>query len=298
MTKIIKKTLLFGLFIIIALLSVGCGKKKDTIVIGSKNFNEQLILGNMIASLIENDTDLTVERKLNLAGTSVVFNALKAGEVDAYVEYTGTGLVNIMKQETINDADKVYETVKDYYNKEYKITWLKPIGFNNTYTLAVRKDTAEKYNLNTFSDLAKVSNQLALGATMEFTERKDGYLGLQEKYNMHFKDVKAVDGGLRYTSIDSKKTDVVDAFSTDGLLKAFDLRVLKDDKNFFPPYYAVPIVRNETLDKYPEIEPSLNKLAGLINDEVMRELNYKVDKLQQQPKKVAEDFLKSKGLIK
>lgn len=276
----------------------GCKSKSDTIVVGSKNFNEQLILGNIVATMIEKNTDLKVERKLNLGGTNIAFNALKTGEIDTYVDYTGTGLVNIMQKESMNDADKVYDTVKAYFDKEYKIAWLQPFGFNNTYTLSVRKDTAEKYKLKTFSDLAKVSDGLTLGCTMEFSERPDGYPGLKKAYNMNFKAVNAVDGGLRYTSLNSNKTDVTDAFSTDGLLKAFNLTVLEDDKKFFPPYYAVPLVRNETLNKHPEIKDILNKLGNQINDDEMRELNYKVDKLSEDPQKVAEEFLKAKGLIK
>lgn len=293
-----KKSIAVALIIIIAFSSIGLfARNRNSIIIGSKNFNEQLILGHMLATLVEENTDLKVERNLNLGGTSVAFNAIKSGDLDIYVEYTGTALVNIMKQDSISDPEKVYNIVKDYFNKEYKITWLMPLGFNNTYTLAVTKDLAAKYNLNTFSDLSKVSNQLTLGSTIEFTNRPDGYPGLKNTYDMNFKDVKAVDGGLRYTSINNGKTDVIDAFSTDGLLNAFQLKVLQDDKQFFPPYYAVPIVRNGIIEKYPKIVPLLNKLAGLINDETMRELNYQVDKLELPPRQVAEDFLRIQGLI-
>jgi glycine betaine/choline ABC-type transport system substrate-binding protein/ABC-type proline/glycine betaine transport system permease subunit len=287
----------FALIIIIS-SALAYGKKSDTIVIGSKNFNEQLIVGNMLAILIEENTDLKVEKKLNLGGTSIAFNALKAGELDMYVEYTGTGLVNIMNQQSVSDPDEAYNIVSDYFNKNYGITWLKPLGFNNTYTLAIRQDTAEKYNLETFSDLAKISDQLILGSTIEFTNREDGYVGLKRSYNMNFKDVSAVDGGLRYTSLNNNKTDVIDAFATDGLLKAFNLNVLKDDKNFFPPYYAAPIISSETLKEHPELEALLNKLEGKIDDEKMRALNYKVDKLDVPPEKVAEDYLREIGLIK
>ncbi len=273
-------------------------RRSDKIVIGSKNFNEQLILGNMLATLIEENTNIKVEKKLNLGGTSIAFNALKADELDMYVEYTGTGLVNIMGQPSINDPDKAYQAVSDYFNKNYGITWLKPLGFNNTYTLAVKKDVAHKYNLESLSDLAKVGNQLVLGCTIEFSNREDGYTGLNKMYNMNFKDVSPVDGGLRYTSLNSGKTDVIDAFSTDGLLKAFDLKVLKDDKNFFPPYYAAPIINNKTLEKHPELKDLINKLAGKLDDEKMRELNYRVDKLNEDPAKVASDFLRESGLIK
>jgi glycine betaine/choline ABC-type transport system substrate-binding protein len=252
----------------------------------------------MVADLIEGNTDIKVERKLNLGGTNVAFSALKAGELDLYVEYTGTGLVNIMKGTGDTDPERVYNTVKEHFDKEYNMKWLQPIGFNNTYTLAVKPELAEKYNLKTFSDLAKVSNNLILGPTIEFANRDDGYLGLKSTYNMNFSEVKAVDGGLRYTAIENDKSDVIDAFSTDGLLKAFELTVLEDDKNFFPPYYAAPLVRKETLEKYPELEEVLNKLDGLIDDETMRELNYKVDKLNESPEEVAKNFLKDKQLIK
>ena len=297
--KYLKQIIAASLVIVIIIgAALTYEKKQDTIVVGSKNYNEQLILGNMIAELIEKNSDIKVERKMNLGGTSVALSALKAGEVDCYVEYTGTALVNIMNQAPIKDPDKAYKVVSDYYTKNYDVTWLNPLGFNNTYTLAVRPDTAEKYNLKTFSDLAKVSNQLKLGSTIEFSNREDGYLGLNKKYNMNFKDVKAIDGGLRYTSIANKKTDVVDAFSTDVLLKGFNLKVLEDDKNFFPSYYAVPIVKNSTLKKHPELKGIINKLSGKIDEQQMRDLNYKVDKLQQSPEKVADDFLRENGLVK
>ncbi|GAA0739420.1 glycine betaine ABC transporter substrate-binding protein [Clostridium oceanicum] len=272
--------------------------KKDTIVIGSKNYNEQLVLGNMFALLIESNTNIKVEKKLNLGGTKVAFTALKSGELDIYPEYTGTGLISIMKKTTISDPDKVYNLVKDYYNKTFDISWLKPLGFNNTYAMAVRQDTAKKYNLNTISQLAKISENLDLGCNMEFTGRKDGLKGLESIYNIKFKSVKAIDGGLRYASLNNRKIDVTNAFSTEGLLKAFNLKVLEDDKKLFPPYYAAPIIRNDTLKKHPELKELLNKLGNNISNEEMIEMNYKVDKLNQTPENVAKEFLKSKNLIK
>lgn len=270
---------------------------KDKIVIGSKNFSEQLILGNMLADLIESKTDIQVERKLNLGGTQVAFSALKKGDIDLYVEYTGTGLVNILKQPPESNPDKVYDYVQKEFKQKYGLDTLKPIGFNNTYALAVRQETAKQFNLNTISDLAKVSNGLIIGPTIEFPNRVDGLPGLTKTYNMQFKDVKAIDGGLRYTALDHHKSDVIDAFSTDGLLKAFNLKVLKDDKNFFPPYYAVPIIKEETLKKHPELKNAINSLAGKLTDEKMRELNYKVDSLKQSPAKVAKEFLEKENLL-
>ncbi|MBC2581005.1 glycine betaine ABC transporter substrate-binding protein [Clostridium sp. DJ247] len=295
-----KKSKILVACLLLIVISIGAfatyKKESNVIVIGSKNFNEQLILGNILASLIENNTDYKVERKLNLGGTNIVFDAIKSGDVDMYVDYTGTGLVNIMKQDTISDSNKVYNIVKDYFHKNYKIAWLDPLGFNNTYVIAVKQETAKKYNLNNISDLSAVSNNLNLGSTMEFTNRPDGYPKLKEAYNLNFKSVKGIDGGLRYSSLEQNATQVTDAFSTDGLIEKFNLKLLKDDKNFFPPYYAVPLVREDTLEKYPELKPLLSKLAGKISEDEMRKLNYKVDN-GADPQKVAEEFLKSKDLI-
>ncbi len=269
----------------------------EKIVIGSKNFSEQLILGNMLADLIEGKTDIEVERKMNLGGSQVAFSAIKNGDIDIYVEYTGTGLVNILNQEPQSDSDKVYDYVKREFKEKYGIDMLKPLGFNNTYALAVRQDTAEQYNLNTISDLARVSNDLTMGPTIEFPNREDGLIGLEKAYNMKFKAVQAVDGGLRYTALNNHKSDVIDAFSTDGLIEEFDLKVLEDDKNFFPPYYAVPIVKEDTLEKHPELKEALNTLAGKLTDDKMRKLNYKVDSLKESPAKVAKEFLIEEGLL-
>ncbi|WP_160671204.1 glycine betaine ABC transporter substrate-binding protein [Clostridium sp. C8-1-8] len=290
-----------SILIVILILSSAIGynyhMKSKSITIGSKNFTEQLILGNMYADLIEEKTDLKVNRKLNLGGTQVAFGALKSGDLDLYVEYTGTGLIDILKEPLSNNSDKAYDIVKKTFKEKYAINWLKPLGFNNTYTLAVTKGLAKQYNLETFSDLAKVSDKLTLGPTIEFSNREDGLLGLVKTYNMNFKSVKPVDGGLRYTALNSGNSDVIDAFSTDGLIKSFDLKVLKDDKAFFPPYYAAPLVRQDTLDKHPELNKLLDSLAGKLNDETMRGLNYKVDKLNQSPDDVAKQFLIDQGLI-
>jgi osmoprotectant transport system permease protein len=270
---------------------------KDKIVIGSKNFSEQMILGNMLADLIENKTDIQVERKLNLGGSQVAFSALKNGDIDMYVEYTGTGLINILKKKPQSDPEIVYDIVQKEFKQKYGFELLKPLGFNNTYALAIRQDTAKEYGLKTISDLAKVSSELTMGPTIEFPNREDGLRGLSKKYNLKFKDVKAVDGGLRYTALNNHKSDVIDAFSTDGLLEEFKLKVLEDDKNFFPPYYAVPMLKEETLKEHPELRKVVNSLSGKLTDEKMRELNYKVDSLKQSPAKVAKEFLETEGLL-
>ncbi|MBX4258664.1 ABC transporter permease subunit [Clostridium estertheticum] len=284
------------LVIILSSLVTSFISSKNTIVVGSKNFSEQLILGDMVSSLIEAKTKYKVERKLNLGATNVVFTAMKSKDVDLYVEYTGTALVNILKQPTMTDPKKVYEASKAGMAKKYGIEMLNPIGFNNTYVIAVKKDFAKKNNLETISDLAKISPKVTAGVTFDFSNRPDGYLGLQKKYNLNFKSVKGIDGGLRYTALKNNETQVLDAFSTDGLIKKFDLKLLKDDKTFFPPYYAVPIVNQSTLKKYPELKGVLKLLDGKINDDEMRTMNLKVDN-GAQSKTVAEDFLRSKHLI-
>ena len=273
--------------------------KTDKIVIGSKNFTEQLILGNMLADLIEDKTDLEVERQLNLGGTKVAYGALETGEIDAYVEYTGTLLIDVLKQKLETDPEAVYKKVGKMIPEKSQVDVLEPIGFNNTYALAMTKEDIKKYDLKTVSDMAGVSNRLILGSTIEFANREDGYLGLKEKYpDMKFKDVQPVDGGLRYTALTNGKTNVIDSFSTDGLLKKFDLTVLEDDKEFFPPYYAVPIVRQETLEEHPELKEVLNLLKDKITDKKMQELNFKADVEKERPEDVAREFLIEEGLIK
>ncbi|MBW9155636.1 ABC transporter permease/substrate-binding protein [Clostridium tagluense] len=290
-----------GAMALVVILIVGSlvsslNKSKNTIVVGSKNYNEQIILGNMVASLIEHKTKYKVERKFNLGGTAVIFNAMKSKNLDCYVEYTGTGLITILKKPSISDPAKTYNVVKEDFAKNYGIELMKPIGFNNAYIMAVNKSLAKKNNLKTVSDLAKISPTLNAGFTMEFTNRSDGYPGLQKKYNLNFKNVKGIDGGLRYTALDKNETQVLDANSTDGLLQKFDLALLKDDKNFFPPYNPVPIVRSESLKKFPELKGVLLQLEGKVTDEDMQKLNLKADN-GEDPKKVAEDFLRLKKLI-
>lgn len=268
------------------------------VVVSSKNFSESILLGNMLSDLIEAHTDLKVDRRMNLGGTNVVFSAMQSEDVDIYAEYVGTGMVNILKKESTKDPEKDYDIVKKEFNEKYGIKLLDPLGFNNTYTLSVTKNLAKKYNLNTISDLEKISGSLIMSPTIEFANRQDGLVGLQKTYTgLNFKEVLPVDGGLRYSAIDSGKCEVIDAFSTDGMLKAFNLAVLEDDKKFFPPYYAVPMVNNKTLEKYPELEKVLNSLSGKLTDDIVRELNYKIDNLKEAPENVSKEFLKSQGLI-
>jgi len=281
------------------LVAAGCGgtRANGVVVVGSKDFTENILLGEMMAQLIEAHTDLKVERKLNLGGTLVNFNALKKGDLDLYADYTGTGLVAILKREVINDPQKAYDTVQKAYNEQFKLKWLQPFGFNNTYTLAVPEEVAEQYNLQKISDLKSVAGEMVLGAEQEFFNRPDGYDGLIATYGLNFKSTKQMETGLKYEAVRNKMVDVIDAFATDGQLITYKLKILEDDKQFFPPYFAAPLVRMDTLEKYPQLEEILNKLAGQLNDDEMRQLNYQVDEEKKEVAQVARDFLLKKGLI-
>ncbi|AXU45529.1 ABC transporter permease/substrate-binding protein [Clostridioides difficile] len=293
--KVISVVLVVSMLFVV--FSSSFSSKKDTITIGSKDYTEQLILGNVYAELVEKNTNLKVKKNLNLGGSSVAFNAIKSGELDMYVDYTGTLLVNVMKHAPIKDADEAYNVVKDTMEKENQLTLLDPLGFNNTYTLAMMPETAEKYGINTISDLTKYGKEFTFSPTLEFENREDGLVGLSRDYGLKFKDVKAMNGSLRYTALDNNESQVIDAFLTDGLIKKFNLKILEDDKNFFVPYYAAPLVREDTLKKYPELEKVMNMLSGKVNEETMRELNYQVDELGKSPEEVAHSFLVKEGLV-
>lgn len=273
-------------------------RNEKKITIASKNYTEQLILGNVLSELVKANTDIKVEEKFNLGGSQVTFNALKSGAADVYVEYLGTGYVNILNiSEPNSNREEVYNIVQERFKNDYNIELLNPLGFNNTYAMAITKETAEKYNLKTVSDLAKVAGDLVIGPTIEFPNREDGLIGLEKAYNMKFKQVKPVDGGLRYTALVNNETQVIDAFTTDGLIDKFQLVVLEDDKEFFPPYDAVPIIREDTLKEFPELKDVLGKLDGRLTEEKMRKLNYEVDINKRDVKTVAIEFLKSEGLV-
>ena len=290
-------TPLIVLLIITGLLA-GCGGKKDKIVIGSKNFTENMILGEIFTQLIREKTDLEVEYKENLGGTMVCFEALKKGELDIYPEYTGTGLTAHLKMDVISDADRVYEIVKEEFDQRFKITWLEPLGINNTYAVAVTADFARKHHLTKVSQLASLAPKLRFGTDHEFLNRQDGYDGLVNVYGLKFKGTPVkMDIALKYQAIFEGKMDVTDAFATDGQLIRYKLQILEDDKHFFPPYYAAPIVKNKTLEKHPEIETVLNELAGKIRDAQMQQMNYQAEAEDKSIKDIAREFLVEQGLI-
>jgi len=294
-----KRICISALALLMVISLVGCGSKTKKVVVASKPMTEQYILAEMITALIEANTDIKVEKKLGIGGgTSNIQPAMLKGEIDIYPEYTGTGWLFVLKKDLIKDPVKLYEEVKKEYSTKYAIKWLGLYGFNDTYALAIKKSVADKLNINTYSDLASKSDSLKFGAEPDFYEREDGYKGLQKEYGFKFKEKREMDIGLKYEAINSDNVDVINAFSTDALLKKYDMKVLVDDKNFFPSYFATTLIREETLKKYPELEAVLNKLQGKINDDEMTQMNYLVEKEKKDPKDVATEFLKGKGLLK
>jgi osmoprotectant transport system substrate-binding protein len=264
--------------------------------VGSKNFTEQFVLGELYAQALEAN-GIKTEKKLNLGGTLIAHKALEEKQIDLYPEYTGTILLAVLKQESMTDQKAVYDKVKAAY-AEKGLVVLNQAPVNNTYVLVVRPDTAQKYKLQTDSDLAKVSKELKLGAGPEFRDRKDGLPGLRAKYGMEFKEDLQLAIGLRYQALKSDQIQVVNGYSTDGMISAMKLVRLKDDKNLWPPYFIVPVVRKEVLDANPKIADVLNRVNAMLDDATMAEMNYKVDGDKMEPRDVAHDFLKSKGVVK
>ena len=241
-----------------------------TVVVGSKDFTEQFIVAEMYAQLLENE-GFTVERKLNLGGTPIAHEAMMNGDIDLYPEYTSTGLLTMLKLDPIQDAQEIYTTVKSGYEQQYKLTWLTPSPFNDTQALAMTKEVAAQYGIQTYSDLSQKASELVLGGPAEFLEREDGLKGLQQAYGgFEFKEVKQLGtGSLRYQALMEGQVDVVVAFGTDGAIKGNDLLLLVDDLVFYPIYNVAPVIRLDTLEKYPQIEKILNDFAPLLTDDIM-----------------------------
>jgi len=264
----------------------------DRVVVGSKNFTEQVIMGEMLAQQIERKTHLPVDRKLNLGGTIVCHEALTAGQIDTYVEYTGTGLTAILKEPPAKDSNLAYQTVKDAYKSRFGIEWTEPLGFNNTFAIIVRKSDAEQFGLRTISDAAPRTSRWVAGFGYEFIEREDGYPGLVKTYNLRFpSEPRVMDLGLTYKAVAGHQVDLIAGNSTDGLIGALGLVVLEDDKHYFPPYDAVPLVREAVITKHPEIREALRALGGKVSEEQMRLMNYAVDGEHKDVKQVVKDFL-------
>ena len=296
--KINPKLIILGLFIVIFGAYFSLNSKKDkTINIATKPMTEGYILGQMLTELIEQDTDLKVNITNGVGGgTSNIHPAIVKGEFDLYSEYTGTSWEAVLKKEASYDESKFDELQKEYKEK-YNLEYANLYGFNNTYGLAVNKDIAEKYNLKTYSDLAKISNNLIFGAEYDFFEREDGYKELQKVYNMNFKKQIDMDIGLKYQAMKDKKIDVMVIFTTDGQLAISDVVVLEDDKKMYPSYRAGTVVRSEILSEYPELKPVLEKLNNILDDKTMADLNYQVESKGKKPEDVAREYLQEKGLL-
>ena len=288
-------------FVFISLLLIvlaGCGPaRKERIVVGSKNFTEQAILGELLAQHLEAKTGLAVERRFYLAGTYICHQAMLTDRIDIYVEYTGTALTAILKQAPSRDRDEVYERVKREYARQFRMEVMPPLGFNNTFAIVVRGEDARRLHLKTLSQAAQYAAQWRAGVGYEFMERPDGYRGLAETYHLKFAEPpRIMDLGLLYRALKEHQVDMAAGSATDGLIAALDMVALKDDKHYFPPYEATPVVRRKTLVEHPGVAAALAQLAGKISAEEMREMNYAVDGEHRDSKEVVREFLQRKKL--
>jgi osmoprotectant transport system permease protein len=285
---------LFGMFGVTNLFS---GKSAERIAVGSKDFTEQVILGELLAQALEIKTALKVERRFDLGGT-LAHEALVAGEIDMYVEYTGTALLAILKGRPSSDPQEVFKRVKAEYANRFKLEWAEPLGFNNTFAILIRDEDAQKLGLKTVSDAAKISAQWRAGFGQDFMSRADGYPGFAKTYGLRFQETREMDLSLTYRALAEKQIDFIAGNSTDGLISRYGLFQLEDDRHYFPPYDAVPVARRAALDKHPELRGVLKQLGGVLNVEEMRKLNYAVDGEKRQAKDVVREFLTQKKLVR
>jgi len=265
------------------------------IIVASKDFTEQDILGEMLAQHIENTTELRVDRRLHLGGTFVCHQALLAGQIDTYIEYTGTAFTGILKQKPIGDPQAVYQQVRSSYAEQFNLEVTPPLGFENTFAIIVRGEDARAYNLQTISQAAQYTPQWQAGFGYEFIQREDGFPGLAQTYGLEFaRSPRVMDLGLMYRALVDKQVDLVAGNSTDGQIARLDLAILEDDKSYFPPYEAAPIIRQATLQKYPQLLPAIQQLGGLITEDEMRSLNYQVEGELRDIQEVVREFLQAK----
>jgi len=277
------------------LFTVSCSRKK-AIVVGSKQLTEQVILGEIIAQHLEHRLKDPIQRSLNLNGTLLTHQALQSGEIDLYPEYTGTAFMNVLKHKTINDPAIVLERVKKEYG-ELQLDWLDPLGFNNTFAMVIRGEDSRQRHIETLTEAASDPKGFVLGCGAEFLDRPDGYQVLNSGYNIKWTAApKTMDLGLLYRALEQKQVDMVAGSGTDGMLSKLDVKVLKDDKEQFPPYQASIVVRQESETAHPGLKEALAELSGKISGEEMQKMNYAVDGDHKRPADVAADFLKSKGL--
>jgi osmoprotectant transport system substrate-binding protein len=279
------------------LLLAACNIERHDIVIGSKNFSEQALLAEILAQHLEDKLHQPVIRRFYLAGSYICQQALLAGRIDTYVEYTGTALTAILHDPIQSDPSAVFQRVKSEYQQRFGMEVMPSLGFNNTFAIVVRGEDARRLNVKTIDDAAHYAPQWRAGFGYEFMERPDGYTGLAKVYGLKFNvRPRILDLGLLYRALLSDQVDIVAGNSTDGLIAARDLVILEDNKHYFPPYEAVPIVRADALNRFPGMKAAIEELAGKISDTEMRKMNYAVDGEHRDIAAVAREFLKSKGL--
>jgi len=293
---ILKKMIILVLTFVVAISIVGCEESKDkenTIRVGSKDFTENLVVAEIYALALE-DAGYKVERNMNIAG-SIIHTSIVNDEIDLYPEYTGTGLLAVLKMDLITDPEKVYETVKEEYNKQFEITWLNQSQANDSNGLVIRTALAKELGIYTVSDLQKQADKVRVASQGEFEYREDGIPGLEKVYGeFNFKSITLYDNGLKYKILENDEADVAPAYTTEGQLTNTELfTLLEDDKNFWPPYYLAPIIRNEVLEENPDIADVLNKISATLDTETVTMLNAKVDVDQLEYEEVAKDFFDS-----
>jgi osmoprotectant transport system substrate-binding protein len=285
--------------VLLAIFLSACLPPRSTrIVIGSKNFTESFMLGELLAQMVEARTHLRVERRFYLAGTYICQQAILSGRIDIYPEYTGTALTAILKQKVGGNVEEVYRQVKSEYESRLGLTLGPPFGFNDTFAMEIRGDDARRLNLKTLSQAATFAPHWKAGFGYEFMERPDGYPGLAAAYGLHFSGPpRVMDLGLLAPALKDRQIDIAAGNATDGLIPALDLFVLDDDRHYFPPYEAVAVIRQQTLQQHPEVGKAIAELGRKISDQEMRQLNYALDGQHRDVKEVAQEFLRSKGLI-
>lgn len=282
----------------VALLAVGCRTASSNLAVGCKNFTEQLILGEIFAQLLEHDCRVPVQRRFYLAGTYICQQAIMAGRIGVYPEYTGTALAAVLKQRASSDPAQVYEDVKREYRQRFDLDVMRPLGFNNSFAMVMRGEDARKMGLTKLSELASHASGMRLGVGYEFLERADGYRGLVRAYDLKFEETpRVMDLGLLYRALQNRSVDIVAGSNTDGLIAALGLVVLEDDRHYFPPYDAVPIVRPELLHEFAAAHSTFDGLAGRISAQAMRQMNYAVDGEKKDAAAVAQSFLRDAGLV-
>ena len=286
-------SLLLRVFVfLVMLVPGGCGKRgAETLVVGSKNFTEQIVLAELFAQQIEAHSTLRVDRRLNLGGTFICHDALVSGKIDLYPEYTGTSLTAVLNDPLEKDPAKVFRRVQEEYRARFNVEVMPPLGFNNTFAMVVRGEDADKLHLRRISDVVPYAPKWRAGFGYEFMERPDGYRGWIAAYGLHFAgEPRILDLGLLYRALADKQVDLVAGNSTDGVIESLHMVALEDDLHYFPPYEAVPLVRRATLEKHPEVRDAIGALAGKVSEGEMRQMNYAVDGAQRDPAAVAREF--------